>query len=110
MGGTLREVAAGLRVSLAHLAKVMATLERAGLVAGTRGPSGGYRLTRPASRISLAEVYEAVEGALAPGRCVFGVPVCNGKRCVLGGYFGRVSREVAAKLRRTKLSEIALEL
>jgi Rrf2 family iron-sulfur cluster assembly transcriptional regulator len=86
------------------------TLERAGLVTGTRGPSGGYRLARPAVRISLAEVYEAVEGPLGAGRCIFGVPVCDGHRCVLGGYFGKVSRDVVRKLKTTKLSEVALTL
>lgn len=103
-----RELAAGLRVSEAHLAKVMMTLERAGLVTGTRGPAGGYRLARPAERISLAEVYEAVEGPLAGGRCIFGIPVCNGRGCLLGGYFGRVTREAVAKLRKTKLSALAV--
>lgn len=105
-----REVATGLKVSPTHLAKVMAMMERAGLVKGTRGPTGGYQLTRPASRISVAEVYEAVEGPLAGGRCVFDIPICDGTRCVLGGYFRRISREAAGKLRKTKLSEIALEL
>lgn len=103
-----REIAAKLGVSAAHLAKVMATLERAGLVRGTRGPSGGYRLARPATALTLAEVYEAIEGPLGAGTCIFGIPICNGNGCPLGKYFSQVNRDAAARLRKTRLSEITL--
>jgi Rrf2 family protein len=103
-----REIASGLRASEAHLAKVLSTLEHARLVEGTRGPSGGYRLARPAERIALADIYEAIEGPLAVASCMFGVPVCSGNRCILGGFFGKLNRQVADKLRRTPLSDIPL--
>jgi len=104
------EIAAGLRASTAHLAKVLRKLERADLVTGTRGPSGGYRLSRPAERISLKEIYEAIEGPLAVGKCLFGVPVCSGDRCILGRFFEKVNRQVADKLRMTRLSEIVIRI
>ncbi|MEO0080907.1 MAG: Rrf2 family transcriptional regulator [candidate division WOR-3 bacterium] len=103
-----REIADNLQVSAAHLAKVMAMLERAGLVTGTRGPCGGYRLTRPGAGVTLAEIYEAIEGPLGAGTCIFGIPICNGSRCPLGKYFSQVNRNAAAKLRKTRLSEINL--
>ena len=105
-----RDIADGLKASAAHLAKVMGALERAGLLIGTRGPSGGYRLARPAERIYLKEVYEAVEGPLVVGRCLFGVPVCDGRRCILGGFFSGVNRQVEKKLAETRLSEIVLKI
>ncbi len=45
-----------------------AQLRRAGLLTSRRGPEGGYRLARPAERISIAEVIRAVEGPLASVR------------------------------------------
>ena len=45
-----------------YLAKVLQQLKRAGLVQGTRGPRGGFRLARPLDRISFWDVTEAVEG------------------------------------------------
>jgi Rrf2 family protein len=101
-----REIAARLKASVAHLAKVMVALEHAGLVTGTRGPAGGYRLARPASRISLREVYEAIEGPMAAPACLFGDPVCEAERCVLSDYFGGLNREVVRKLARTRLTDI----
>ena len=105
-----REIASLLGVSEAHLAKVLARLERAGLVAGQRGPSGGYTLARPARDISLLEVYEAVEGPLQSRPCLFGVPVCKGNGCALGCFFGSLNRKVADKLARTRLSEVKVKL
>jgi len=43
------------------LAKVVQQLVRAGVAQGTRGAGGGYRLTKPPSRISLLEVIQAFE-------------------------------------------------
>lgn len=44
------------------LVQILQDLRRAGLVISTRGSCGGYRLARPATEISLAEVIAAIEG------------------------------------------------
>lgn len=105
----VREIAARLKASEAHLAKVLARLERAGLVSGQRGPAGGYALARPARDVSLLEIYEAVEGPLQSRPCLFGVPVCSGNGCVLGRFFGSLNRKVAQKLARTRLSAVKVK-
>ena len=45
-----------------YLAKVLNSLVRAGVLTATSGPRGGFRLARPASEITAADVVEAVEG------------------------------------------------
>ena len=104
------DLADRLKASVHHLAKVMAALEHAGLVHGVRGPSGGYRLARTAERIALKAVFEAVEGPMRVGKCMFGTPVCGGRECILGGFFKDVNQQVADKLTDTMLSEIVLKI
>ncbi len=104
-----REIAARLKASTAHLAKVMVALERAGLVTGTRGPTGGYRLNRPARQITLREIYEAVEGPMHVRTCLFGEPVCKAKGCALSSYFGRLNRDVIRTMERTHLTDLVKE-
>ena len=104
-----REIALRLKASAAHLAKVMVALEHAGLVTGTRGPTGGYRLNRPARQISLREIYEAVEGPMQARSCLFGEPVCEAGGCALSGYFGRLNRDVIRTLERTRLTNLVKE-
>jgi Rrf2 family protein len=48
------------------LVQILLQLKRAGLVTSTRGSQGGYRLVRPPRDISLAEVFDAVDGVESP--------------------------------------------
>ncbi|MCF8032203.1 MAG: Rrf2 family transcriptional regulator [Desulfarculaceae bacterium] len=99
-----REMASRLRVSEAHLAKVMQRLGRAGLVRSQRGPKGGFSLIRRPEEITLLEVYEATEGPLRPQRCLLGKPMCNGN-CIMGGLLERVGDQVQDYFANTRLSD-----
>ena len=50
------------------LEAIVADLRSAGLVVSTRGARGGYTLARPASTVSLGDVFRAVDGPLAEVR------------------------------------------
>jgi Rrf2 family protein len=45
-------------------------LKSAGIVESRRGVAGGYRLSKPPEKISLALVIRHIEGPLAPVSCV----------------------------------------
>jgi Rrf2 family protein len=47
-----------------YLEQIFQRLRKADLIVGKRGPGGGYTLARPAAKITLREVVEAVEGPL----------------------------------------------
>jgi Rrf2 family protein len=52
------------------LAKVFQQLVRSSLASGTRGIGGGYRLARPASKITVLDVLHAFERPRATGACL----------------------------------------
>ncbi|MEV2275642.1 Rrf2 family transcriptional regulator [Nocardiopsis sp. NPDC049922] len=56
-------------VPAAYLAKQLQALVRAGVLAATTGPRGGFQLARPAAQISLLQIVEAVDGASSPYVC-----------------------------------------
>ena len=61
----LREVAKAQHISAKYLEQTLAIpLNHAGLVRTERGPSGGYRLAKPAGAITALDIVEAVEGPL----------------------------------------------
>jgi Rrf2 family protein len=64
------EVAQKYRVSPHHLAKVLRTLGRAGLVGAVRGVGGGYRFAGNAKRLTLMDVIELFEDISAPRRAI----------------------------------------
>jgi Rrf2 family protein len=53
----------------AYLAKHLQALSRAGIVTANRGVSGGYRLAKPASKITLLDITLAIEGSEPAFRC-----------------------------------------
>jgi Rrf2 family iron-sulfur cluster assembly transcriptional regulator len=55
-------------ISLSYLEQIFSRLKDHGLVEGVRGPRGGYRLSRPAGDISVAQVVAAVEDRSFRGR------------------------------------------
>ncbi len=55
---------------LAYLEHLVARLRRAELVESRRGARGGYSLSRPAEKITMAEVVQALEGDIAPIECI----------------------------------------
>ena len=67
---TVAGVAARYGVPEGALAKVFQQLVRAGLALGTRGIGGGYRLARPASKITVLDVMQVFERARPPGACL----------------------------------------
>lgn len=61
---TAASIAKGSKFPPRFLYRVLRKLVDAGLLGGTSGPGGGYHLARPANKINLLEVVEAVEGPI----------------------------------------------
>jgi Rrf2 family protein len=53
----------------AYLAKALQAMAAAGIVGSRPGPTGGYRLARPATEISLLDIVQAVDGPGPAFRC-----------------------------------------
>ena len=70
------DTAATLRVPQNYLSKTLHHLARAGVLASTRGPSGGFRLAVPANRISLDRIISTF-AASTERRCLLGSGVCG---------------------------------
>ena len=58
----IREISEAYGIPERYLVQILLQLKGAGLVTSTRGASGGYRLARPASSISLGEILAAIDG------------------------------------------------
>jgi Rrf2 family protein len=64
-------------ISPTFLGKIVQSLARAGILATRRGVGGGIWLARPAERITLLQVIEAVEGPLCINDCLQTPPDCD---------------------------------
>lgn len=69
LGISARALAERLHLPLPVLRNILKQLASRGVLKSTRGTKGGYRLAKPPSEISLAELVEAIEGPLRLTRC-----------------------------------------
>ncbi|MBC3983213.1 Rrf2 family transcriptional regulator [Streptomyces sp. AC563] len=66
---TARKLAAFYDLPPAYLNRQLQALARAGIVASTSGPRGGFRLARAPEEITLLDVVVAIEGGRDAFRC-----------------------------------------
>jgi Rrf2 family protein len=66
------------------LARILASLSRAGLIQSEQGRGGGSRLARPAREITLRDAVEVAEGPFEVTRCIMQNRACGtGVPCAL---------------------------
>lgn len=70
-GGTLatKDLAEFHGVPKEYLSKALQALSQAGIIVGTLGPTGGYRLARAPKDITFLDVVEAIEGPRSTFEC-----------------------------------------
>jgi len=67
---SVKEVAERQGISGKYLEQIMTLLKSAGLVRAVRGMHGGYALAKAPSGIKLSDIYQVLEGPIAPVDCV----------------------------------------
>ena len=66
------DIAQALSVPRNYLSKILHELGRAGVLASSRGPRGGFRLARPASELTLEDVVGRFDPLDPQRRCLLG--------------------------------------
>ncbi len=103
------DIAGRLRCSESHVAKVLHRLVSAGFLESTRGAAGGFSLAVDPRQLSVREVLEAIEGPLAPPRCLLGHPICGPGQCVFAAVFENVWAEIMKHLSETRLTDFRIQ-
>lgn len=103
----LKDIAMRQGISLKYLDHILSSLRKAGLIKNVRGKGGGYSLTRPAEKITLCDIIEAVEGSLAPVECVDNPEYCKKTAsCSAHDVWVRVRESIEEVLRSTTLQSL----
>jgi Rrf2 family protein len=109
-GTTSEAIAKSLQTNPVVVRKILKLLEGEGLVVLRQGRQGGVGLRRPASRITLGQIYKAVEsesGVFAMrGQVHEGCPVACAMKRSLGPIFDAANDAVEQALSKTNLEEL----
>ena len=81
-------------ISLSYLEQLFTRLRKQQLVSSTRGPGGGYSLSRPASEIAVAEVVAAVDEVVDTTRCSGAVNCHDGQQCLTHELWDDLSQQI----------------
>jgi len=101
------EIADQLDVPQNYLSKTLHLLARAGVLTSSRGKHGGFRLAKPPSRLTLAEVVAPFDGPTGARICLLGRSACSDSDpCPAHGRWKAVSTEVSTFFRETTVSDL----
>src|SRR5918999_934491 len=105
-----REIAEQYDIPLELLAKVLQRLARRGLVTSLQGTRGGYRLARPTTLISVADIIEAIDGPLTVTACSTEEENCGQyAKCSVRDPLWRIKDRILSALATCSLQEIAAD-
>lgn len=105
-----KEIAEALGIPHHYLAKILQDLSKRGILTSTKGRGGGFRLARPADRITLLKVVETLEGDSFVGGCVLGLAECSDENaCPLHQQWSEIKNEILKMFVSESVMELADE-
>jgi len=108
------EIAGSVNASSSFVRRILAKLSKAGLVKTATGKGGSCWLARPARRISLLDIYRAVEAPKAFAIHQYPVekkcPVSCGIKPALSRVLAETQQAIEGSLSRTSLAEVISDL
>jgi Rrf2 family protein len=101
-----------------YLSKALQALSGAGIVEGSLGPAGGYRLARLPAKISFLDVVEAVEGGASRFVCTEirknnpcrPSGMCDDRPCAIARVMGAADQAWRKSLRSVTLADLSKTL
>lgn len=109
---SLKHIANRRGLSEKYLERIVKALKNAGLVESVRGVHGGYRLKKPAGKISVREVLTAVEGELAPVECLTKETDCGIEcnMCPTRRTWERLWKEILETVEKISIEDVLREV
>ena len=102
---TGRQIAREAEIRSEYLAKVLGNLARSGLVSSRRGRRGGFRLSRPAEKITLLDVIRATEAWEPIEGCPAEQGVQTDSSCTLMALINQAVADIEQRLDGINLAQ-----
>ena len=106
-----KQIAEKADIPAHFLAKILQQLARKGFLQSNKGPTGGFCLKIPASRICMLEVVDAVDGLGGYKRCISGMSECSDTTpCGLHEGWKPIRAGIVEYLEGTSIADVANSL
>jgi len=105
------ELAERTRIAAPTVSKLLKQLSRGGVVESIRGAQGGYRLARPANRITVADIVTVLEGPFGLTACSVHKGDCNiESHCGVRGNWRLINHAIRSALEAVTLAQMTAPL
>jgi len=102
-----KEIAERQDISGKYLEQLIIPLKHARLIKSVRGPKGGYMLSKPPDRITIADIVDALEGQLVLVDCIEHPGACNRESgCVVRRVWEHATQVMIETFKSTTLSDM----
>ncbi|RKZ98262.1 MAG: [Fe-S]-binding protein [Gammaproteobacteria bacterium] len=91
---TLADISDRQCISLSYLEQLFSRLRKQGLVSSTRGPGGGYQLSRSAEEITVLDVITAVDEKIDNTACEGKANCHDGEPCLSHELWTSLSEQI----------------
>jgi Rrf2 family iron-sulfur cluster assembly transcriptional regulator len=110
---TLAGISKRQKISLSYLEQLFGKLRRVQIVESTRGPGGGYTLSRDGSTITVADIITAVDEPIDATQCG-GKGNCLGpdeenSQCMTHDLWSNLNKKMVEYLQSVTLKDLVLE-
>lgn len=117
---TLALISERQEISLSYLEQLFSKLKKADLVSSSRGPGGGYQLSRSDDEITISQIISAVDERLDARKCKGKANCQGGTKCrshnlweelseMIDGFLGSVTLRSLLATCQDKRNEFALD-
>jgi len=104
---TSEKIAQAQEIPGKFLPQILSDLSRAGLVRSVRGYGGGVRLAKPAEKITLLDIMEAVQGTIFLYDCVKGPIDCHKEPdCKLIKVYKKAQEAMKGEMKKVTLDDL----
>lgn len=104
---SLRQIAEGQNLPFRYLSQIAIRLKKAGLLRSKEGVDGGYFLAKDPAKITIGEIFGAIDGPTAPTRCLSLTGGCQAESvCLMKPIWGGLQKELAQTIEKKTLKDL----
>lgn len=103
---SLAEISSRQEISLSYLEQLFSKLRRSGLVTSTRGPGGGYSVSRDLSEVAVSEIIGAVNESVDATQCGGRENCRSHGRCLTHDLWEGLSKQIEQFLGSVSLQDM----
>ena len=102
-----KDIAEPINVPSAYIAKILQALSKKDIISSTRGPKGGFYLTKNQFQTNVMQIIEAVDGEERLNSCLLSLEKCNSDNpCSLHHLVYEEKHKINERLKRTTLEDL----